>query len=79
METNDSNQDSRIRDFENSKRYHQIIKNKRKFKGNIAKMNGYVFQTHIEARKPGQFDESLEALKILAAREYKKDIKYLET
>ena len=38
-----------------------------------------MFQTHTEARKPGQFNKSLEALKILAATEYKKDIKYSDT
>ena len=42
-------------------------------------MNGHLFQTHIEATKPGQFNKYLEALKILAATEYKKAIKYLGT
>ena len=42
-------------------------------------MNGHVFQTHTKARKLGQFNKSLEALKILAAMEYKNDIKYLDT
>ena len=68
MNTNDSNQDTRIRGYKrsgNSKRNRQVIKKKGKFKGNVAKMNGHVFHTHMEARKSGQFNKSLEALKIL--------------
>ena len=82
MDRNDSNQDTCIWDNKrsgNSKRYRQVVKNKGKFKDNVAKMNGPVLQTHTEARKPRQFDKSLEALKILAATEYKKDIKDLDT
>ena len=38
-----------------------------------------MFQTHRETWKPGQFNKSHEALKIIAAKEYKKYIKYLDT
>ena len=34
---------------------------------------------HTERCKPGQFNESIEALKILAPMVYNKDIKYLDT
>jgi len=48
------------------------------FKGDVKAMNGNTFGTHAERRKPGQFQDTVDALKILAATEYKKDIMYLE-
>ena len=82
MDTNDSNKDTLIRDNKrigSSKRYRQVNKSKGNFKGDVAKMNGHVFQTHTETKKTGQFNKSLEILKILAATKNKKDIKYFNT
>lgn len=36
-------------------------------------MNGHVFQTHSERNKPGQFKETLNALKLIASTEHKKE------
>jgi len=41
-------------------------------------MNGNVFQLQSEGRKKGQFKDTLDALKVLASTEFKKDISYLE-
>jgi len=48
------------------------------FKGDMKAMNGHVFQTHSERNKPGQFKDTLNALKLLASTEYKKDLLHLE-
>ena len=48
------------------------------FKGDVKAMNGNIFGTHAERSKPGQFQDTVDALKILASTEYKKDIMYLE-
>ena len=44
------------------------------FKGESKEMNGNVFQTHAERDKPGQFQDTLTALKLLASTEFKKDL-----
>lgn len=41
-------------------------------------MNGNVFQLHSERSKKRQFRESLEALKTLAATEFKQEVRFLE-
>lgn len=48
------------------------------FRGNVTSMNGHVFQLHSERRKKGQFQDTLDALKTLAATEFKSEIRYLE-
>jgi len=48
------------------------------FKGESKEMNGNVFQTHAERNKPGQFQDTLTALKLLASTEFKKDLIHLE-
>jgi len=48
------------------------------FKGEVTDMTGHVFQTHSERTKPNQFEETVNALRILASTEFKKDIRYLE-
>ena len=48
------------------------------FCGNVAGMNGNVFQLHSERRKRGQFRDTLEALKTLASTEFKQEVRYLE-
>ena len=40
-------------------------------------MNGNVFQTHSEQRKRGQFQDTMDALKVYSSTIYKKDIRYL--
>ena len=47
------------------------------FKGETKEMNGNVFQTHSEQRKRGQFQDTMDALKVYASTVYKKDIRYL--
>jgi len=41
-------------------------------------MNGNVFQTHAKRNKPGQFQDTITALKLLASTEFKKDPIHLE-
>ena len=48
------------------------------FLGNVANMQGNVFQLHSERREKGQFQDTLDALKTLAATEFKSEIRYLE-
>lgn len=48
------------------------------FKGGVPAAQGKTFQSHSEQSKTGQFKDTLEALKVLAATEYKKDVLYLE-
>jgi len=48
------------------------------FRGEMKAMNGHVFQTHSERNKPGQFKDTLNALKLIASTEYKKDLLHLE-
>ena len=48
------------------------------FRGNVAGMNGNVFQLHSERNKKGQFRDSLEALKTLVATEFKQEVRFLE-
>lgn len=47
-------------------------------KGEVAAMNGKTFVARTDRGKPSQFKETLEALRLLASTEYKKDILYLE-
>ena len=47
------------------------------FKGDVPAMQGRTFITHIERGKSSHFKETLDALRILASTEYKKDIAYL--
>ena len=47
------------------------------FKGETKEMGGHVFQTHSEQRKRGQFQDTMDALKIYLSTIYKSDIKYL--
>ena len=47
------------------------------FKGETPGMNGNVFEIHSEQRKKGQFQESMDALKVYASTTYKKDIQFL--
>jgi hypothetical protein len=47
------------------------------FKGETTGMNGNVFQTHAEQRKRGQFQDTLDALRIFASTAYRKDIHFL--
>ena len=47
-------------------------------KGEVAAMNGKTFLAHTGRGKPGQFKDTLDALRLLASTEYKKDILYLE-
>ena len=47
------------------------------FKGETKEMNGNVFQTHSEQKKRGQFQDTMDALKVYSSTGYKKDIKYL--
>lgn len=47
------------------------------FKGETKEMNGNVFQTHSEQRKRGQYQDTMNALKVYSSTIYKKDIKYL--
>ena len=47
------------------------------FKGETKEMNGNVFQTHSEQRKRGQFQDTMDALKVYSSTIYKKDIRYL--
>ena len=42
-------------------------------------MNGHVFQLHSERRKKGQFQDTCDALKTLAATQFKSEIRHLET
>jgi hypothetical protein len=44
------------------------------FLGDTKDMNGHVFQVHAEQTKRGQFQETLDMLKIYASTAYKKDI-----
>lgn len=46
------------------------------FLGNVANMQGNVFQLHSERREKGQFQDTLDALKTLAATEFKSEIRY---
>ena len=48
------------------------------FRGNVTAMNGIVFQLHSERSKKGQFRDSLEALKTMAATEFKQEVRFLE-
>ena len=41
------------------------------FKGETAKMNGHVFQTHTERRDKSQFEDTMEALRIYTSSVYK--------
>ena len=47
------------------------------FKGDVPAMQGRTFITHCERGKSSRFKETLDALRILASTEYKKDIAYL--
>ena len=47
------------------------------FKGETKEMNGNVFQTHSEQKKRGQFQDTMDALKVYSSTVYKKDIRYL--
>ena len=53
-------------------------KSSNKFRGAVSKMNGKVFTLHSEGVRTGQFKETLEALIVLVAVEYKKEVLYLE-
>lgn len=48
------------------------------FKGASTAMNSNVFQLQSEGAKKGQFKDTMDALKVLASTEFKKDIAYLE-
>ena len=54
------------------------VKMNTKFRGAVEKMNGNVFTLHSEGQKTGQFDDMLEALRVLIATEFKKEVTYLE-
>jgi len=41
--------------------------------------HGNVFQTHVEQNKPGQFQDTLMTLKLLASTEFKKDLLHIES
>ena len=43
----------------------------------MTEMNGNIFQIHSEQQKKGQFQETMDALKVYASITYKKDINYL--
>ena len=47
------------------------------FKGETIGMNDNVFQIHSEQKKKGQFQETMDALKVYASTTYKKDINFL--
>ena len=47
------------------------------FKGETPGMNGHVFQTHVKQKKRGQFQDTLDALKVYASTTYHKDINHL--
>ena len=47
------------------------------FKGETPAMNGHVFQVHAEQKKRGQFQDTLDALKVYASTAYRKDINHL--
>lgn len=48
--------------------------NNRGFVGDTKGMNGHVFQVHAEQKKRGQFQDTLDMLKIYASTAFKKDI-----
>ena len=51
---------------------------KNNFKGDTKEMAGHVFQVHAEQRHKGQFQDSLDQLRLYASMYHKKDIKALK-
>ena len=47
------------------------------FKGETTDMNGNVFQTHAEQKKRGQFQDTMDALKVYSSTTFRKDINHL--
>ena len=50
---------------------------KSKFVGETPEMLGHVFQVHSEQRTRGQFQDTMDQLKIYASTNYKKEIKHM--
>ena len=48
------------------------------FKGEVEKMQGNVFQLHTERKKRGQFQDTIDAMKVLSSTEYKTEVYYME-
>ena len=65
------------RNYGNSKSHTRT--NEEKFKGETTALNGHVFQVHAERPKKGQFQDTLDVLKIYASTIYIKDIQNLTT
>ena len=65
------------RNYGNSKSHTRT--NEEKFKGETTALNGHVFQVHAESPKRGQFQDTLDALKIYTSTIYIKDIQNLTT
>ena len=60
----------------NKTKYKQRV-NRTICKGDMTELNGRVFKIHSEQRKKGQFDDTLDTLKIYVSSKYVKYIQYL--
>ena len=63
--------------YDNSKKRSSDNNQKTTFVGDTPEMLGHVFQVHSEQRKRGQFQDTLDQLKIYTSTNYKKEIKHM--
>ena len=68
--------------YNNGSNYHtqnnnRTTTNTTTFKGETAEMNSNVFQTHAEQKKRGQFQDTMDALKVYSSTTFRKDINHL--
>ena len=69
-----SNRNNNNRTYNNN---NNRINNINVFKGETTDMNGNVFQTHAEQKKRGQFQDTMDALKVYSSTTFRKDINHL--
>ena len=63
--------------FDGGKKKRSEDNKKSRFAGDTPDMLGHVFQVHSEQRTRGQFQDTLDQLRIYASTNYKKEVKYM--
>ena len=63
--------------YDNSKKRRDDGNKRTSYVGDTPEMLGHVFQVRSEQRKKGQFQDTLDQLKVYASANYKKEIKHM--
>ena len=77
INTNNNRRDRRPRRYTNNINNTHTVAGNTDFTGDSTEMNGHVFQVHGEQRKRGQFQDTLDMLRVYASKCMKKDINTL--